>query len=75
MKSTPLLPGQELYNHVRAGFILQNTTLSEWCLKNGMTQTSAKASLHGMSNGPKGKKLRDLLIKESNIENLTLNAA
>lgn len=75
MKPNSILPGQELYNHVRAGFILQNTTLNEWCRSNGMTQTSAKASLHGLSNGPKGKKLRNRLIKESNIENLTLNAA
>jgi len=75
MNSNQLLPGQELYNRVRAGFILQNTTLGEWCRKNGFPPTNAKACLHGTWGGPRGIKMRERLVKESNIENLTLNAA
>lgn len=75
MSTNQLLPGQELYNRVRAGFILQNTTLGEWCRKNGVLQTNAKACLHGTWGGTKGQELRERLIKISNIENLTLNAA
>lgn len=75
MNANQLLPGQELYNRVRAGFILQNTSLGEWCRLNGLPTTNAKACLHGTWGGPKGSDLRDRLIKESNIENLSLNAA
>jgi len=75
MNTNQLLPGQELYNHVRAGFILQNTSLGEWCRMHGITQTNAKACLHGTWSGPKGQNLRTRLIEESNIENLSLNAA
>jgi len=75
MNINNLMPGQELYNHVRAGFILQNTTLGEWCRKNGCHQTNAKSCLHGTWGGPKGTELRERLVKESSIESLTLNAA
>lgn len=75
MKTNQLLPGQELYNRVRAGFILQNTSLGEWCRINGFPATNAKACLHGTWAGPKGKYLLERLIKESNMENLSLNAA
>jgi len=75
MNTTQLLPGQELYNLVRAGFILQNTTLGAFCRKNGLSQTNAKACLHGTWDGPKGRKLREFLTDSSNIETLSLNAA
>lgn len=75
MNINKLLPGQELYNRVRAGFILQNTSLGEWCRNHGVTQTNAKSCLHGTWGGPKGIELRERLIKESNMENLTLKAA
>jgi len=75
MESNQLLPGQELYNRVRAGFILQNTTLGAWCRNNSVIQTNAKSCLHGTWSGRKGKNLRERLVKESNIENLSLNAA
>lgn len=75
MKSNQLLPGQELYNHVRAGFILQNTSLSEWCNENKVNHSNSKNCLYGAWDGPKAKDLRQKLIDASNIENLTSNAA
>lgn len=75
MSANQLLPGQELYNRVRAGFILQNSSLGEWCRINNIQQTSAKSCLHGTWGGPKGLALRELLVKESKIENLSLKAA
>ncbi|OQW67454.1 MAG: hypothetical protein BVN35_20325 [Proteobacteria bacterium ST_bin11] len=75
MSAKELLPGLELYNRVRAGFILQNSSLGEWCRNNGIQQTSAKACLHGTWGGPKGMAMRDRLIKDSNIEHLSLKAA
>lgn len=75
MNTNQLLPGQEMYNLVRAGFILQNTSLGKWCRINGFPATNAKACLHGSWGGPKGTNLRERLIKESNIENISLNAA
>lgn len=75
MKSSQLLPGQELYNRVRAGFILQNTSLGEWCRNHGVIQSNAKACLHGSWGGPKGNELRKRLIHASKMDNLTSNAA
>ncbi len=73
IKST--VPGKKLYNGVRASFILNDTTLGEWCKENNVKQVNAKSCLFGIWNGPKGQELRERIIKESNIENLTLNAA
>jgi len=75
MNTNQLLPGQELYNRVRACFILQNTTLGEWCRTNQLSATNAKSCLYGTWDGPKGRELRERIIKESNIEHLSLNAA
>jgi len=68
-------PGPPLYNRVRAAFILGDTTLGEWCRDNSIKQINAKSCLCGTWDGPKGRNLRERIIKESNIENLSLNAA
>jgi len=73
IKSTA--PGKELYNSIRASFILNDTTLGEWCKENNIKQVNAKSCLFGIWDGPKGQQLRKRIIKASNIEILTLNAA
>jgi hypothetical protein len=75
MNINQLSPGPKLYDQVRAAFILQGATLGEWCRENDIKQPSAKSCLFGTWDGPKGRELRDRIIKESNIENLTLNVA
>jgi hypothetical protein len=60
-------PGPDLYQHVRAGFVRQGTTLTRWCRDREMNPTNARAALAGAWNGPKGKALREELIEASGI--------
>ena len=62
-------PGQPFYNEVRAGLILKNTTLSAWCLKNGVKRQNMQLALLGGWRGPRARRLvhrlmRDLGLKE-----------
>lgn len=60
-------PSSDLYNRVRCGFILQGSNLSTWCKENDVHPTNAKACLIGMWGGPKGKELRDRILKAAKI--------
>jgi hypothetical protein len=60
-------PSVDLYNRVRAAFILRDSNLSSWCKAEGIHQTNAKACLVGMWGGPKGSALRARIIKASGM--------
>jgi hypothetical protein len=70
MKSHDSEPSADLYNRVRAGFILQGLNLSTWCKKQGIHQSHAKGCLIGMWDGPKGCSLRNRLIEAANIDKI-----
>lgn len=63
-------PGINLYDSVRAGFIVQGTTFGKWCKENAIVANSARQCLIGTWNGPKGSALRDKVVKASKIEKL-----
>lgn len=54
--------GPELVRQVRAGFILQKTTLTEWCRDKGVKRQNAMSCLVGLWDGPKGKQLRSQIV-------------
>ncbi|KYN89501.1 hypothetical protein ATY35_11145 [Vibrio cidicii] len=56
------------FNCIKGAFIAQGISFSEWCRKNNVTPSNAKAALIGSWDGPKAKSLRTKLIKESGIE-------
>jgi len=60
-------PSADLYNRVRAGFILQGSNLSAWCKEQGLHPTNAKACLVGMWGGPKGTELRERILRDAKI--------
>tara|TARA_R110001583_G_scaffold192056_1_gene358156 strand:- start:203 stop:436 length:234 start_codon:yes stop_codon:yes gene_type:complete len=60
-------PSVELYNRVRAGFILQGSNLSSWCKEQGLHPTNAKACLVGMWGGAKGRELRERILRDAKI--------
>ena len=64
----PSSPGLDLYNKVRAAFILQGTTLNAWCLSNGIMRQNAQQALTGSWNGPKGRELREKMLKAANMQ-------
>lgn len=63
-------PGFDLHARVRAGFLLQGTSLTEWCRTNGTHISNARGALLGTWNGPKGKAMRNKIIKAARIENI-----
>ena len=67
---TNLLPGPQLHLRVRTGFLLQGTSLTEWCRSNGTHISNARGALLGTWNGPKGKAMRNKIIKAARIENI-----
>ena len=67
MKQNNLSPSKELYLKVRAGFIARGTSLHKWCDEQGIKPSNARIALIGGWDGPKGKALRNQLIKESGI--------
>ncbi|HAS3799053.1 TPA: hypothetical protein I6300_003156, partial [Vibrio cholerae] len=60
-------PGKELYNKVKAGFIIKGTTLGAWCRQSGVKQQNVMSCLIGSWDGPKAKLLRAKVIHESGI--------
>jgi hypothetical protein len=60
-------PSIDLYNQVRGAFVMQGSTITTWCRKNGHSPVNAKSALVGVWNGPKGKALRNELIEASGI--------
>jgi len=63
-------PGQELIQLVRAGFIMQGTTLWGFCRVNGLDANNARKSLLGKWNGKKAIALRERLIESAKVADL-----
>lgn len=59
-----------LYNQVKAAFILQGTSLHHWCSENGYSRQNVVAALKGLWQGPKGKELKQTVIKASRLESV-----
>ncbi|MEC7308559.1 hypothetical protein [Vibrio crassostreae] len=66
-KINQIIPSKELYNKVKAGFIIKGTTLGVWCRESGVKQSNVISCLVGSWDGPKAKILRSKLIMESGV--------
>lgn len=67
MNVNKIIPSRDLYNQVRAAFILDNSSLGSWCKDNQVKPQNVMACLVGTWNGPKGKELRSRLIAASSL--------
>lgn len=65
---TTTSPGQALLREVKAGFILQGTSVTRWAKDNGMHPSNVRNVLLGTWDGPKGRELRNRVIKASRIK-------
>jgi len=65
--STPH-PSLDLLKQVKIGFIQQDTTLSRWCRENGTHVSNARNALIGTWNGPKGRAMRQRLVKAARVQ-------
>ena len=60
-------PSLDLYRRVRAGFIVQGTTLKAWCRDRGTHIQNARSALIGTWDGPAGRRLRSSIVKAARI--------
>ena len=72
--SSPLLskdtlpqPGMQLLAHVRAAFILKDTSLSQWCKDNKVSFSSARQAIIGGWDGVKGQQVRNQVLKDCGL--------
>jgi len=61
-------PGKQLIQEVRAGFIKQGTTLSEYCKKNKIDGGNVYRLLRGDWDGVKAKVIRSQIIEASGAD-------
>ncbi|EJE8547009.1 hypothetical protein M5238_001706 [Vibrio vulnificus] len=61
------LNGIDLYTRVKAGFLLQGTSLNRWCVENGIHRQNAAQALKGLWNGEKSNLLKERIIVASGI--------
>lgn len=67
--STPE-PSQELLRKVRAAFVLQGSSLQNWCKQNGTHNSNARNALIGSWDGPAGKAMRARIVKASGLKDV-----
>ncbi len=60
--------GEQLYRHVKAGFIVKGTSLAAWCRENRVNPTNARAALMGSWSGPSAKSLCVKLLRASGTD-------
>ena len=62
--------GPELHDAVKAGFVLQGTSLAVWSRKNGVNPQSTRNALLGSWTGPSAKRWIANMIKASKAAQL-----
>jgi hypothetical protein len=60
-------PSLDLYRQVRGAFIAQGKSLKVWCQEHGTHLSNARSALTGNWNGPKGKAMRERLVKAAGL--------
>ncbi|MBF0622895.1 MAG: hypothetical protein HQL54_13320 [Magnetococcales bacterium] len=69
-----LKPGRDLFLKVKAAFILQDTTITQWCKANEISISGASSALIGSWNGPKGKEVRQRVYEASGADKLIIKS-
>lgn len=68
MQRTGYVTGLQLYNQIRAGLILKNTSLSVWCLAHGVKRQNVRLALLGGWRGPKADRIVRQLMKAAGLK-------
>lgn len=61
-------PGDGLYSAVRAAFVRRQTSLSAWCLANGVKRQNAAKCLCGDWDGAKARDLRLAIVLAAGLD-------
>lgn len=67
MTVNQLTPSRDLYNRVRAGFVMQGSSLTAWCNKHDVKPQNVLHCLVGSWNGPKSQALREQIAIDAGI--------
>lgn len=62
------MTSEQLYASVKAGFVIQQTSLHKFCKENGITRQNARKALLGQWKGKKGIEVKQLLIEKSGVK-------
>lgn len=60
-----VVPSDDLYRMVRAGFVAKGTTLNAWCIANQVNRQTAEKSLKGERRGQRSRDLRERQVVAS----------
>jgi hypothetical protein len=60
--------GKVRYQKVRAGFILQGSTLNQWCRENGVHIQNVRDIFLGRWQGPKATELRHRVSSAAGVQ-------
>lgn len=59
--------GPDLVRAVRSGFVLRGSSLGKWCRENRINPQNARVALLGGWDGPKGRALRERIIRAAGL--------
>lgn len=68
MNHLPSEPGTQLMQQVRAGFILQGITYTEWCRREGVDPSIVRQAIYGNWAGPKGRAIKAKVLRAAGID-------
>lgn len=58
---------KKLMARIRAGFVLQDTSLTKWANDNGTDPSAIRQAIYGTWSGPKGRAMREKVIRAAGI--------
>jgi len=64
----PEVINRELLLRVRAGLLVQHTTLADWCRRAGVHPSAVRQALYGTWAGPKGRAVRAQVLKAAGVQ-------
>ena len=64
-------PGQILHSAIVGAFKARGITFQDWCVKNGVTQSSARNVTYGQMAGPKGRAMLMKMIDDAGRDIVT----
>lgn len=59
---------RDLLVRVRAGLLVQHTTLAEWCRHVGVHPSAVRQAIYGTWAGPKGRAVRAQVLKAAGVK-------
>lgn len=56
-----------LIKRIRAGFLVQDTTLTDWCRAQGIHTSAVRQAIYGTWAGPKGRAIKAKVLRAAGV--------